>query len=91
MLCCHTHLVKMFGSNVHSTVKPADRPPVKVETVEYGFVAQRGKEIVLLNEWQAVKDSLTAIIEGQVQPIAIKGMWKLNLLYKPHKSAKSVK
>ena len=63
----------MFGSNVHSTVKPADRPSVKVETVEHGFVAQRGKELVLLNEWQAVEDALTAIIEGQVQPIAIKG------------------
>ena len=73
MLCRHAHLVKMFGSNVHSTVEPADRPPVKVETVEYGSVAQRGKELVLLNEWQAVEDALTAIIEGQVQPIAIKG------------------
>jgi len=68
-----SHLVKMFGSNVHSTVKPTDRPPVKVETVEYGSVAKWGKELILLNEWQAVEDALAAIIEGQVQPIAIKG------------------
>ena len=63
----------MFGSDVDATVKPADRPSVEVETVEHGPVAQRGKELVLLNEWQAVEDALTAIIEGQVQPIAIKG------------------
>jgi len=72
-LCCHAHLVKMFRGDVHSAVKPADRPFVKVETVEHSLVAQRGKELILLNEWQAVEDSLTAIIEGQVKPIAIKG------------------
>ena len=81
----------MFGGDVHSAVKPANRPPVKVEMAEHDPVTQRSKELVLLNEGQAVEDALTAIIEGQVQPIAIKGMWKLNLLYKPHKSAKSVK
>ena len=47
------HLVKMFGGDVNAAVEPANRPSVKVETVEHG--------------------SLAAIIEGQVQPIAIKG------------------
>jgi hypothetical protein len=41
--------------------------------VEHSSVAQWGKELILLNERQAVEDALAAIIEGQVQPIAIKG------------------
>ena len=67
------HLVKMFGGDVNAAVEPANRPSVKVETVEHGSIAQWGKELVFLNEWQAVEDALAAIIEGQVQPIAIKG------------------
>lgn len=67
------HLVKMLGCNVHCAVEPANRPSVKVETIEHCSVAQWGKELILLNERQAVEDALTAIIEGQVQPIAIKG------------------
>ena len=63
----------MFGGDVDATVEPADRPSVKVEAFEHGSVAQRSKELILLNEWQAVEDALTAIIEGQVQPIAVKG------------------
>ena len=63
----------MFGGDVHSAVEPANRPSVKVKTVEHDPVTQRSKELVLLNEGQAVEDSLTAIIEGQVKPIAIKG------------------
>ena len=68
----------MFGGDVHSTVEPADRPTVKVEVVEHCPVAQRGKEIVLLNERQAVEDALAAIIEGQVQPVAVKCMGGCN-------------
>ena len=67
------HLVKMFGSDVNAAVKPANRPSVKVETIEHCSVAQWGKELILLNERQAVEDALAAVIEGQVQPIAIKG------------------
>ena len=67
------HLVKMFGSDVNAAVEPANRPSVKVETIEHCSVAQWGKELILLNERQAVEDTLAAIIEGQVQPIAIKG------------------
>lgn len=67
------HLVKMFGGNVNASVEPADRPSVKVKMVEYSFVAQWGKELILLNERQAVENAFAAIIEGQVQPIAIKG------------------
>lgn len=67
------HLVKMFGGNVNAAVEPANRPSVEVDAVEYGSVAQWGKELILLNERQAVENALAAIIEGQVQPIAIKG------------------
>ena len=67
------HLVKMFGSYVDAAIEPADCPSVKVETFEHCSVAQWGKELILLNERQAVEDTLAAIIEGQVQPIAIKG------------------
>ena len=67
------HLVKMFGGDVNTAVEPADRPSVEVDAVEHGSVAQWGKELILLNERQAVEDALAAIIEGQVQPIAIKG------------------
>jgi len=67
------HLIKMFGGDVNASVKPANRPSVKVETIEHCSVAQWGKELILLNERQAVEDTLAAIIEGQVQPIAIKG------------------
>ncbi len=67
------HLVKMFGGDVNAAVEPANRPSVEVDAVEHGSVAQWGKELILLNERQAVEDALAAIIEGQVQPIAIKG------------------
>ena len=63
-LCDMPHLVKMFGGNVNASVEPADRPSVKVEMVEYSFVAQWGKELILLNERQAVENALAAIIEG---------------------------
>ncbi len=67
------HLVKMFGGDVNAAVEPTNRPSVKVETVEHCSVAQWGKELILLNERQAVEDALAAIIESQVQPITIKG------------------
>ena len=72
-LCDMPHLVKMFRGDVNAAVEPANRPSVKVETVEHGSIAQWGKELIFLNERQAVEDALAAIIEGQVQPIAIKG------------------
>ena len=52
LIRCHAHLVKIFGGNVAAVVKPADCPPIKVEMVEHGFVAQWSKWLVLLNEWQ---------------------------------------
>lgn len=67
------HLVKMLGGDVNAATEPANRPSVKVEMVEHCSVAQWGKELIFLNERQAVEDALAAIIEGQVQPIAIKG------------------
>ena len=36
------HLVKMFGGDVNAATEPANRPSVKVETVEHCSVAQRG-------------------------------------------------
>ena len=68
----HAQLVKMFGGDVDGAVEPAHRPAVKVEAVEHGLVAQRGKELVLLDERQAVEDAFAAVVEGQVQPIAVK-------------------
>ena len=62
----------MLGGDVDGAVEPADRPAVKVEAVEHGLVAQRGKELVLLDERQAVEDALAAVVEGQVQPVAVK-------------------
>ena len=67
------HLIKMFGGDVNAAVEPANRPSVKVETVEHCSVAKWGKELILLNERQTVENALAAIIEGQVQLIAIKG------------------
>jgi len=67
------HLVKMFGGDVNAAAEPANRPSVKVEMVEHSSVAQWGKELILLNERLAVENAFAAIIEGQVQPIAIKG------------------
>ena len=40
--------------------------------LEYILIAQGSKNLVLLNEWQAVEYAHTAIIEGQIQPILIK-------------------
>jgi len=60
------HLIKMLRSDVDGAVEPADRPAVEVEAVEHGLVAKRGKELVLLDERQAVKDALAAVVEGQV-------------------------
>lgn len=62
----------MLGGDVDGAVKPADRPSVEVEAVEHGLVAQRGKELVLLDERQAVEDALAAVVEGLVQPVAVK-------------------
>ena len=62
----------MLGGDVDGAVEPADRPAVEVEAVEHGLVAQRGKELVLLDERQAVEDALAAVVEGQVQPVAVK-------------------
>ena len=62
----------MLGGDVDGAVEPADRPAIEVEAVEYGLVAQRGKERVLLNERQAVEDALAAVGEGQVQLVAVK-------------------
>ena len=62
----------MLGGDVDGAVKPAYRPAVKVEAVEHSFVAQRGKELVLLDERQAVEDALAAVVKGQVQPVAVK-------------------
>ena len=67
------HLIKMLGGDVNAAVEPANRPSVKVEMVEHSSVAQWGIELILLNERQAVEDAFAAIIEGQVQHIAIKG------------------
>ena len=58
------HLIKMFGCNVYSAIEPADSPAVKADAVENFFVAQRGKEFVLFNEWQTVEDSLASIVES---------------------------
>ena len=71
-LSCYTILIKMFRGNIQSAVKPADRPAVKIKTSENVFVAQRGKELVLLNKRQTIEDALTAVIEGQVKPVAVK-------------------
>ena len=38
----------MLWGNVDGAVEPADRPAVEIEAVEHSFVAQRGKELVLL-------------------------------------------
>ena len=65
-------LIKMLRGNVYAAVEPADRPAVEVEAVENGFVSKRGKELVLLDEWQAVEDALAAVVKGQVQPIVVK-------------------
>ena len=62
----------MFGGDVYSAVEPADRPTIKADAVEYFFVAQRGKELVLLYKRQTIEDALTAVIERQVQPVAVK-------------------
>ena len=62
----------MLGGDVDGAVEPAHRPAVEVEAVEHGLVAQRGKELVLLDERQAVEDALAAVVEGQVQPVAVK-------------------
>ena len=62
----------MLGGDVDGAVEPADRPAVEVEAVEHGLVAQRGEEMVLLDEWQAVEYALAAVVEGQVQPVAVK-------------------
>ena len=66
------HLVKMFGGDVNAAVEPANRPSVKVEMIEHSSVAKWGKELILLNERLAGENAFAAIIEGQVQPIAIK-------------------
>lgn len=62
----------MFRGDVHSAIKPADRPTVKADAIENLFVAQRGKELVLLYERLTIEDALTAVIECQVQPVAVK-------------------
>ena len=62
----------MLRGDVDAAVEPADRPAVEVEAVEHGLVAQRGKELVLLDERQAVEDALAAVVKGQVQPVAVK-------------------
>jgi len=64
----------MFGSYVDAAIEPADCPSIKADAVEYFFVAQGGKELILLNERQAVEDTLAAIVEGKVQPIVIECM-----------------
>ena len=70
-LSCYTILIKMFRGNIQSAVKPADRPAVKIKTSENVFVAQRGKELIFLNEGQTVENALTAVIESQMQPIVV--------------------
>ena len=62
----------MLRGDVDGAVKPADRPPVKVNAFEHVLVAKRGKYLVLLNERQAVEDALTAVVESQVKSIAFK-------------------
>ena len=64
----------MFGCNVYSAIEPADSPTVKADAVENFFVAQRGKEFVLFNEWQTVENALASIVESEVQPVVIKWM-----------------
>ena len=61
----------MLRGDVDAAVEPADRPAVKVEVVEHGLVAQRGKELVFLDKRQAVEDALAAVVEGQVQPVVV--------------------
>ena len=62
----------MFWGNIQSAVKPTDRPAIESKTGEYILIAQGSKNLVLLNERQAVEYAHTAIIEGQIQPILIK-------------------
>ena len=54
----------MLRGNVYAAVEPADRPAVEVEAVENSFVSKRGKELILLEERQAVEDALAAVVEG---------------------------
>ena len=48
----------MFWGNIQSASKPTDRPSVESKTGEYILIAQGSKDLVLLNEWQAVEYAL---------------------------------
>ena len=64
-----TKLVKMLGGDVHGAVEPCDRPTVESEMGEHFFVAQRGKELVLIDKRLAVEDDAAAVVEVQLQQV----------------------
>ena len=59
----------MFGCDIHGAVEPCDRPAVEREAGEHLFVAQWGKELVLIDEWQAVEDDTAAVVKVQFQQV----------------------
>ena len=74
ILCYHPHLVKMFGGNVHGAVKPCDRPAIEGEVGEYVLIAQRGKELVLRDEWQTVEEDTAIVVEFLLQQVVVHDM-----------------
>jgi len=48
----------MLRGYVNGAVEPADRSAVEVEALKHGIVAQWSKELVLLDERQAVEDRM---------------------------------
>ena len=59
----------MFRRDVHGAVEPCDCPAVEGESGEHVLVAQRGKELVLIDKRQAVEDDAAAVVEVQLQQI----------------------
>ena len=59
----------MLGRDVHGAVEPCDRPTVESEMGEHFFVAQRGKELVLIDKRLAVEDDAAAVVEVQLQQV----------------------
>ena len=59
----------MLGRDVYGAVEPRDRPAVEGEVGENVLVAQRGKELVLLDKRQAVEYDTAAFVKVQFQQI----------------------
>ncbi len=59
----------MLGRDVYGAVEPRDRPAVEGEVGENVLVAQRGKELVLLDKRQAVEYDTAAVVKVQFQQI----------------------